>query len=279
MSESASFFDGSSKLNQTLRTLKKQLDDLNIPYVVVGGMALTAHGYARMTEDIDILITRPDLKVLHEALLGRGYKAEFAGAKNIRDTTTGVKIEFLLTGGYPGSGQVQPVSFPAPADAQPIEQDGVNFIGLAKLVELKLASGMTGGAGRAKDLVDVQQLITVLTLPRAFGDQVNPYVRPKYEELWDALRTSKKKYMLVWRNKFLTVGAKSLDEMVGSLQAAAEQLRNMLADGVVLDPEGGTIDDYALLVTNDPDVAIKYEMHDESEFFVDDQKDEGSRTS
>ncbi len=230
-------------------------------------MALTAHGYARMTDDIDILVTRADLKLLHDALLGRGYKAEFAGAKNIRDTTTGVKIEFLLTGGYPGSGELQPVSFPNPADTEPLQQDGVRFIGITKLVELKIASGMTGGAARAKDLVDVQQLITILELPRTFGAQIHDYVRAKYEELWDALRVSQKKYMLLWRNKCLTLEATSLDEMADSLQAAAQQLRRMQADGVVLDPSGGTADDYARLVTTDPDVARKYDMHEESEFF------------
>ena len=34
-----------------------------------------------------------------------------------------------------------------------------------------------------------------------------------------------------------------------------------------IDPDGGTADDYAQLVTTDPDVARKYDMHDESEFF------------
>ncbi|MEO6601133.1 MAG: hypothetical protein ABIQ16_14740, partial [Polyangiaceae bacterium] len=62
MSESSRFFDGSSKLNETLRELQKRLNELNISYAVIGGLALTAHGYARMTDDIDILITRPELK-------------------------------------------------------------------------------------------------------------------------------------------------------------------------------------------------------------------------
>jgi len=251
------------------------LDELQIPYAVIGGVALTAHGYARMTDDIDVLITRPNLKKLHEALLGRGYKAEFAGAKNIRDTTTGVKIEFVLTGDYPGSGKAQPVTFPNPSDTKPLEQDGVKFIGLAHLVELKIASGMTGGADRAKDLVDVQQLITILKLPRTFSGELHEYVGPKYEELWDALRSTQKRYMLLWRNKFLTVEARSLDDMIGTLDAAAGQLRAMKADGVVLDPDGGTADDYAHLVTNDPDVARKYDMHEESEFFGGDDPDEG----
>ncbi len=273
MSESARFFDGSSKLHETLRELTKNLDELGMSYVVIGGMALTAHGYARMTEDIDILITRPELKKLHEKLVGRGYKREFAGAKNLRDTNTLVKIEFVLTGDYPGSGRVQPVSFPNPSDTDPVVQDGVRFIGLARLVELKLASGMTGGADRAKDLVDVQQLIKTLSLPRTFSGQVHEYVRAKYEELWDGLRATEKRYVLLWRNKFLTLEAKSLDEMIATLDHAVQELRKMKADGVVLDPEGGTADDYAQLVTTDPEVARRYDMHEESEFFGDD--DEG----
>lgn len=273
MSESARFFDGSSKLHETLRELTKNLDELGMSYVVIGGMALTAHGYARMTEDIDILITRPELKKLHEKLVGRGYKREFAGAKNLRDTNTLVKIEFVLTGDYPGSGQVQPVSFPNPSDTDPVVHDGVKFIGLARLVELKLASGMTGGADRAKDLVDVQQLIKTLSLPRTFSGQVHEYVQAKYEELWDGLRTTEKRYVLLWRNKFLTLEAKSLDEMIATLDHAVQELRNMKADGVVLDPGGGTADDYAQLVTTDPEVARRYDMHEESEFFGD--EDEG----
>lgn len=44
----------------------------------------------------------------------------------------------------------------------------------------------------------------------------------------------------------------------------------MHADGVVLDSGGGTADDYAHLVTTDPEVARKYDMHEESEFFGED---------
>jgi hypothetical protein len=274
MSESARFFEGSSKLHETLHELRKNLDELNISYAVIGGMALTAHGYARMTEDIDVLITRPDLKKVHNELVGRGYKTEFAGAKNIRDTNTGVKIEFVITGAYPGNGKEQPISFPNPSDTDPVERGGVKFIGLVHLVELKLASGMTGGADRAKDLVDVQQLITILKLSRTFSEKLREYVRAKYEELWDALRATQKRYRLLWRNKFLTQDAKSLDEMIATFDAAVAELRKMQADGVILDPDGGTADDYAHLVTADPEVARKYDMHEESEFFEEDDGDD-----
>jgi hypothetical protein len=267
MAESDRFFRGHSGLHETLRHLEAKLDELGIPYVVIGGMALTAHGFARMTEDIDVLVTRADLKKIHAKLLGLGYRRVFEGSKNIRDTSTHVKIEFVLTGDYPGSGRPQPVSFPDPADAEPVVLEGVKFVGLNRLIELKLASGMTGGPDRAKDIVDVQQLIRLRQLPRSLGKDLHEYVRGKYDQLWDELRAVKKKYVLLWRNKLSTLDAKSLDDMIETLSGAADELRRMKADGVTLDPESGTGDDHAYLTTTDVDVAKKYDMHDESEFF------------
>jgi hypothetical protein len=270
MTESARFFKGASGLHAALRELAKKLDELGIPYVVIGGMALTAYGYARMTEDIDLLVRRTDLKAIHSSLVGLGYTRVFEGSKNLRDTSTGVKIEFVLTGDFPGNGKEQPVSFPEPGDTDPVDREGVKFIGLPWLIELKLASGMTGGADRAKDLVDVQQLIKIAALPRGLTNEFNEYVRAKYEELWDAIHATQKKYVRLWRNRFLTRGAKSLDEMIATLQGATEELRRMKEDGVALDTDGGTTDDYARLVTTDPGIARKYDMHEESEFFGDD---------
>ncbi len=274
MAESDRFFQGASGLHETLRNLTAKLDELGIPYVVIGGMALTAHGFARMTEDIDVLVTKPDLKKIHAKLVGLGYQRAFEGSKNIRDTNTNVKIEFVLTGDYPGSGEPQPVSFPNPADAEPVVLEGVKFVGLHRLIELKLASGMTGGPDRAKDIVDVQQLIKLLQLSRSVDNDLHEYVRGKYEQLWDELHAVRKKYVLLWRNKFSTIDAKSIDDMIETLSGAADGLRRMKADGVTLDPERGTGDDYAYLTTTDADVAKKYGMHDESEFFGDHGEEE-----
>ena len=46
----------------------------------------------------------------------------------------------------------------------------------------------------------------------------------------------------------------------------------MLADGVTLDPQGGTGADCVYLVTNDPAIAKKYDMHEESEFWNQDEE-------
>ena len=81
----------------------------------------------------------------------------------------------------PGDGQPKPVAFPDPADTS-IEIDGVKFPTLEKLIELKLASGMTA-PDRLKDLADVQEIIKILNLSSRFAEKLNPYVRDKFVEL------------------------------------------------------------------------------------------------
>jgi len=58
---------------------------------------------------------------------------------------------------------------------------------LEKLVELKLASGITA-PGRLEDLADVQELIKIRGLSSEFANSLNPYVRVKFLELLEAVQ-------------------------------------------------------------------------------------------
>ena len=262
LSEGSRHFEEKSAVFAALHKIARRLDELKIPYAVVGGMALFKHGYERFTKDVDILVSKEDLKRLHRELEGLGYVSPHKHSKHLRDTELGVRIEFLTTGEYPGDGKEKPVAFPRPGSVS-FESDGVRYLNLATLVELKLASGMTN-PGRMRDLTDVLELIRVLNLPIDFSEQLNPYVRGKYVELWRQGRT---RYVTLWRNKWLTSDAKTLDEMIASLRDAADTLEAMRQDGVVLADHGGVGDDYASLVTTDPEVAKKYDMIDESEYW------------
>src|ERR1043166_4214171 len=182
LSEGSIFFEGDGAVQRTLQKITKRLTELGVPYAIVGGMALFNDGLRRFTEDVDLLVTPENLKLIHDRVEGLGYLPPFTGSKNLRDTETGVKIEFLVTGEYPGDGLPKPVAFPDPA-AVAIDINGLICVNLPTLVELKLASGMTG-VGRLKDLADVEQLIMILKLPRGFGDRLNPYVHAKFDELW-----------------------------------------------------------------------------------------------
>jgi hypothetical protein len=273
LSEGSRHFEEDSAVFKALHNITSRLKALGIPYAVVGGMALFRHGLRRFTEDVDLLVTKNDLKVIHEKLEGLGYLPPFTNSKHLRDTQLGVKIEFLTTGDYPGDGKPKPVSFPDPQQVS-FEADGINYINLPKLVEMKLASGMTN-PGRLKDLSDVLELIKVLNLPTEFADQLNPFVQSRFKELW---REARKRYVTTWRNKWLTAEAKTIEDMIGMLRAAADHLDQMRRDGVVFEDDGGVGDDYAHLVTTDPKVAEKYGMVDESEYWGADEDDDQDET-
>lgn len=183
--EGSMHFEEKNAVHSTLRRITTRLNDLGIPYAVVGGMAMFAHGFRRFTEDVDLLVTRESMDRIMAELEGLGYVKPFpASTTKLRDTDSGVRIEFLITGHFPGDGKPKPVAFPDPA-AVAVEIDGVNYLGLPTLLELKLASGMTGGVNRLKDLGDVVALIKTLRLPESVGDQLNAFVREKYRELWN----------------------------------------------------------------------------------------------
>ncbi len=242
MSEGSLFFDGQGRVQKTLVRIARKLEELSIPYAVAGGMALFAHGYQRFTDDIAILVTRADLDRMHEELDGRGWIRPFSKSKNLRDAQSGVRIEFLISGGFPGDGKPKPVSFPEPSKVA-VEIGGIKYVGLPTFIELKLASGISA-ENREKDLIDVGELIRAVQLPQSLAENLNPFVRDRYLAIWRKVNAKPTRY--------------ALDRGV-----AGERLDEMLSAGVVL--EGDADDSTARLVTTDPAVAKKYGMDDESE--------------
>jgi hypothetical protein len=184
--EGSMHFERDSAVHKSLQRIIKRLEELGIHYAVAGAMAMFFHGYERFTTDVDILVTSAGLKEVHQRLEGLRYHPLFEGSKHLRDTDSGVRIEFLTTGDYTGAGKPKPVAFPDPKDAS-VEIEGMHFLKLPTLIELKLASGMTN-PGRLKDLGDVQEMIRVLNLPEEMSDQLHPFVRDKFKDLWTAVR-------------------------------------------------------------------------------------------
>jgi hypothetical protein len=187
LKEGSMHFEKESAVHKTLESIVRRLDELGIPYALAGGMALFFHGYRRFTEDVDILVTPEGLEEIHRHLEGLGYIPPFAGSKNLRDAERGVRIEFLVTGRYPGDGKPKPVAFPSPDDAS-IEIEGIRCLRLDRLIELKLASGTA--PGRRRDLADVQELIRILSLPADFATRLDASVRDLYAELWTEVQSA-----------------------------------------------------------------------------------------
>jgi hypothetical protein len=181
------FLMGEGNVQNTMRKLARRLDDLDIEFALAGGLALGPRGHLRLTVDVDILIREEDLARFKEYWLGRGYVEKFTGSRGIRDVETGVSIDFLLAGHFPGDGKPKSVRFPDPA-AIPRGKEPYRILDLRTLIELKLASGMSA-PDRLVDLADVIALVRANGLPQDFADSLDPSVREKFKELWHAAQT------------------------------------------------------------------------------------------
>lgn len=180
--EGLRFFAGKGMVNNALTEIVKKLNEHGIDYVVIGAVALNQYGYRRFTEDIDLLLKPEGLERFREELIGLGYRPAFEGArKQFRSTSENVRVEIITSGEFPGDGRPKPVKFPDPSDAA-TEIDGIKTITIEKLVELKLASGMTA-PHRLRDLADVQELIKARKLEADFADRLDPSVRDQFLEL------------------------------------------------------------------------------------------------
>ena len=185
--EGLRYFMGEGKLNKRLAQLTTDLKEHGIDYMVIGAVALLAHGYQRFTSDIDLVLTPDGLEAFHRELIGPAYVPAFPGAKKrLRSTSDGIIIEVMTTGEYPGDGKPKPVSIPEPSQAS-TDINGIQVVTFEKLIELKLASGISA-PHRLKDLADVQELIKIRKLEPEFAERVDPYVRGKFLELYESDR-------------------------------------------------------------------------------------------
>lgn len=176
------FLMGEAKVQRTFERIAARLVELDIEYALAGGLAVGVRGHLRLTVDVDILLTREGLVHFKAQCLGRGYVEKFPGSRGVRDTETGVPIDFLVTGEFPGDGLPKPVRFPDPG-SMPLTGTSYRVIDLRTLIELKLAAGQSA-SDRLQDLADVLSLIRANGLPSSFADALDPSVREKYQELW-----------------------------------------------------------------------------------------------
>jgi len=103
------------------------------------------------------------------------------------DTEFGVHIDVLSTGRFPGDDKPKPIAFPDPAKVA-LRGERFALLPMPRYIELKLASGMVA-SHRAKDLVDVQELVKSARLSVDVADELHPWVREKFIELWHLAQT------------------------------------------------------------------------------------------
>ncbi len=174
------FFEKAGPLWDTLNALEKRLSANEIPYVIIGGLALTAHKYNRQTIDIDIVVRPRDFEEFKTRVAGAAYVPAPGAPRRFRDTATEVDVDFLIAGELAGHrGKNRVVRFPDPSEAEVHAE--IPTVSLARLIELKLVTW------RFKDWGDVVELIRRNDLSEDFAEQLNPLVRRAYCECYDQM--------------------------------------------------------------------------------------------
>lgn len=179
------FFLGEAEVQKALQKLVGILEAENLPYAVIGAMALNQYGHRRVTVDVDLVMREEDLEMFKKAHLGKGYSERVTGTGKLVDTQHDVNIDVHATGRFPGDGKPKPIAFP---DSRTTAVRGRTFalLPVERWIELKLASGMVR-SDRLKDLADVQELIRSTQMPREKANDLHPWVRDKFLELWTAV--------------------------------------------------------------------------------------------
>jgi len=176
------FFMEQSDVQRALYRLTAILEAEGLPYAIIGALALNEYGHRRVTVAVDLVMREEDLQELKRRHLGKGYAERVPGTGKLRDTEVGVQIDVLSTGRFPGDDKPKPIAFPDPAITA-VRGERFALLPMPRYLELKLASGMVA-PHRAKDLVDVQELIRSAALPIGVADDLHPWVRDKFLELW-----------------------------------------------------------------------------------------------
>lgn len=156
------------------------LTEAGIAYSVCGGVAVCLHGYQRNTTDLDLVIRSNDSDAVRQTLTDAGFewKAEQAEFR----TQDGIAIQFLIAGQKAGKGSEVSVSEPI-GDLNVEQIEGLSVVRLSRLIEMKIACGMSNLRRTHKDFADVVELIVVRNLDGSFARFLHKSLLPTFREL------------------------------------------------------------------------------------------------
>jgi hypothetical protein len=131
-----------------LGELRKLLVNAGVVFRIVGGVAVVHHGYARTTEDLDVLVEADAAPRIDAQLAIHGF--ERTSPNRLRHLATGVRVDVLVAGAPLPRDPSRKYPSPDLLGASPRD---AQIASLRGLVELKLY------AKRHRDLGDVVELL------------------------------------------------------------------------------------------------------------------------
>jgi len=183
-----------SPLMEVVRRFHALSSSRELPYCVVGGMAVIRNGYARTTMDVDILTFKKDWRKLLP-LEGEIFSE---GPDSCVDNKTGVTIGIL----FADDDWQMPMGMPDPRKVGEYDQElGAYFIGLHALMQLKTAVYLDklreqGEDVASKDRSDVYELINrnLIKFSKEVIQTYDPAVKKHCMKAFEAaVRASKSK--------------------------------------------------------------------------------------
>ncbi len=158
----------------------EMLTEAQIAYSICGGVAVCLHGYQRNTTDLALVIRSTDNEAVRRVLTDAGFawdsaKAEFR-------TENGIAIQFLIAGQPAGKGTEVSVSEPV-GDVNVEQIEGLSVVRLSRLIEMKIACGMSNLRRTHKDFADVVELIAIRRLDGSSARYLHPSLRSTYRQL------------------------------------------------------------------------------------------------
>lgn len=129
--------------------LARLCQEAGVAPLIIGGLAVNHHGYARFTADVDLLVSKADaLPLLRRFRREPGWRRHREGFKN---TVLDVGVDICVEGQRTSPGSAE--TFPAPADLRSVSVWPLPVPELAELIALKVMSG------RTRDDADVVELL------------------------------------------------------------------------------------------------------------------------
>jgi predicted nucleotidyltransferase len=152
-----------SDLTTVIHDLVAVFEQLRLPYAIMGGIAVRAHGIPRPTYDVDftVAVSRERLDELFGAIAGRGYTVPEQYSRGGVDPVGGmplVKVRLFLDGrSVDADIFIAETSFQREVlerrVAAGVEGRDVKLVSAEDLILFKLV------AGRPRDLIDVQDVL------------------------------------------------------------------------------------------------------------------------
>lgn len=153
-----------------------QLVEIKVPHALIGGMALSEHGYSRGTQDVAWLIPEEHQALVSQHFQGLGFTL-FHESAEVLQLSGKAEIDFLIAR--------RPISRAMIENSVYSDQLQMPVVLVEDLIGLKIQAYKNNAKRKLRDLADIQELTTCN--PRVNWERIKFYA-DHFQE-WETLRT------------------------------------------------------------------------------------------